>query len=124
MKLEDINTQTEEGKMLVAALSVLTTTESMVILKRDINGRTKTPDEMLGTIKEVRDVIYTETLEVHKKGDGWEIIVTHDQSGSAYGTTLSQSAYEQLREYFAKKVQLCYSDNQTYCECPGLCRNK
>ena len=42
----------------------------------------------------------TETLTVHPKGDGVEIIVQHDQSGSAYGIDLSKSAYEQLRLHF------------------------
>jgi len=42
----------------------------------------------------------TETLTVHPKGDDFEIIVQHDQTGSAYGTTLSKSAYEQLRLHF------------------------
>ena len=42
----------------------------------------------------------TETLTVHQKGDDFEIIVQHDQTGSAYGTTLSKSAYEQLSLHF------------------------
>lgn len=42
----------------------------------------------------------TETLTVHQKGDDFEIIVQHDQTGSAYGITLSKSAYEQLRLHF------------------------
>jgi hypothetical protein len=42
----------------------------------------------------------TETLTVHPKGDGFEIIVKHDQTGSAYSITLSKSTYEQLRQHF------------------------
>jgi len=40
----------------------------------------------------------TETVTVTQKGENFEIIVQHDQSGSTYGTTLSISAYEQLRQ--------------------------
>ena len=42
----------------------------------------------------------TETLTVNQKGEDFEIIVQHDQSGSAYGITLSKNAYEQLRQHF------------------------
>jgi len=41
----------------------------------------------------------TETLTVLQKGEDFEIIVQHDQTGSAYGITLSKNAYEQLRQY-------------------------
>ena len=42
----------------------------------------------------------TETVTVHQKGEDFEIIVQHDQSGSAYGMPLSKNAYEQLRQHF------------------------
>ena len=42
----------------------------------------------------------TETLTVLLKGEDFEIIVQHDQTGSAYGITLSKNAYEQLRQHF------------------------
>ena len=42
----------------------------------------------------------TETVTVLPKGESFEIIVQHDQSGSAYGITLSKNAYEQLRQHF------------------------
>lgn len=42
----------------------------------------------------------TETVTVQPKGDGFEIIVQHDQTGSAYGIDLSKDAYEQLRLHF------------------------
>ena len=42
----------------------------------------------------------TETVTVHQKGEDFEIIVQHDQSGSAYGIPLSKNAYEQLRQHF------------------------
>jgi hypothetical protein len=42
----------------------------------------------------------TETVTVFAKGEDFEIIVQHDQSGSAYGMPLSKNAYEQLRQHF------------------------
>lgn len=42
----------------------------------------------------------TETVTVLPKGEDFEIIVQHDQSGSAYGMPLSKNAYEQLRQHF------------------------
>lgn len=42
----------------------------------------------------------TETVTVYQKGEDFEIIVQHDQSGSAYGIPLSKNAYEQLRQHF------------------------
>ena len=42
----------------------------------------------------------TETVTVLPKGEDFEIIVRHDQSGSAYGITLSKNACEQLRQHF------------------------
>lgn len=42
----------------------------------------------------------TETLTVIPKGEDFEIIAQHDQTGSAYGITLSKNAYEQLRQHF------------------------
>jgi hypothetical protein len=42
----------------------------------------------------------TETVTVRQKGEDFEIIVQHDQSGSAYGMPLSKNAYEQLRQHF------------------------
>ena len=41
-----------------------------------------------------------ETVIIHQKGEDFEIIVQHDQTGSAYGITLSKNAYEQLRQHF------------------------
>ena len=60
----------------------------------------------------------TETVTVQPKGDGFEIIVQHDQTGSAYGINLSKEAYEQLRLHFvvATEGKLCGSfepDNRT-----------
>lgn len=56
----------------------------------------------------------TETLTVLQKGEDFEIIVEHDQSGSAYGITLSKNAYEQLRQHF---VSGCNADSDKLVEC-------
>lgn len=42
----------------------------------------------------------TETVTVYQKGKDFEIIVQHDQIGSACGMTLSKNAYKQLRQHF------------------------
>ena len=47
----------------------------------------------------------TETLTVLQKGEDFEIIVQHDQTGSAYGINLSKNAYEQLRQHFVSGLQ-------------------
>ena len=46
----------------------------------------------------------TETVTVYPKGDDFEIVVQHDQSGSSYGMQLSKSAYEQLRNHFISEL--------------------
>lgn len=50
----------------------------------------------------------TETLTVLPKGEDFEIIVQHDQTGSAYGITLSKNAYEQLRQRCIYEC-ICYT---------------
>lgn len=67
----------------------------------------------------------TETVTVLPKGEDFEIIVQHDQSGSAYGITLSKNAYEQLRQHFVVgrseqlpcdcNVKLAETTLQVYC---------
>lgn len=42
----------------------------------------------------------TETVTVTNKSTYYEIVVQHDQSGSAYGMDISNEAYRQLREHF------------------------
>lgn len=56
----------------------------------------------------------TETVTVLPKGEDFEIIVQHDQTGSAYGITLSKNAYEQLRQHF---VSGCNADSDKLVEC-------
>ncbi|RLI38910.1 hypothetical protein DRO66_00370 [Candidatus Bathyarchaeota archaeon] len=43
----------------------------------------------------------TETLELIETEGGWDLSVQHDQTGSAYGCKLSESAYSQLKTHFA-----------------------
>ena len=56
----------------------------------------------------------TETVTVQPKGEEFEIIVQHDQTGSAYRITLSKNAYEQLRQHF---VSRCNADSDKLVEC-------
>jgi hypothetical protein len=60
-----------------------------------------------------KDIMNTETLTVHQRGDDFEIIVQHDQTGSALGTILSKSAYEQLRLHFVSQQRELLID---FCE--------
>ena len=56
----------------------------------------------------------TETLTVVQKGEDFEIIVQHDQSGSANVMVLSKNAYEQLRQHF---VSGCNASSDKLVEC-------
>ena len=47
MNIKNINTGTLEGKMLFAALAILTCSPSLQIQKEEVNGQQTTPDEML-----------------------------------------------------------------------------
>jgi len=58
----------------------------------------------------------TETVRVLPKGEDFEIIVQHDQSGSADRITLSKNAYEQLRQHFVVKPK------GTFCQTPDNCQ--
>ena len=66
----------------------------------------------------------TETVKVFPKGEDFEIIVQHDQSGSACGITLSKDAYEQLRQHFVNS-SVCdhrfYSKSGRYMLYEGWC---
>jgi hypothetical protein len=42
----------------------------------------------------------TETVTITKIANGYRLTLQHDQSGSAYGCDLSESAYQQLRLHF------------------------
>lgn len=46
----------------------------------------------------------TETVNIIAKGDNFEIIVQHDQSGGSYGFTISKNAYDQLRNQMLSNV--------------------
>lgn len=42
----------------------------------------------------------TETVTVRPKGEDFEIIVQHNESGSSYNIILSKNAYNQLQNHF------------------------
>lgn len=61
MLISDINTGTIDGRLLMAALSILTTTEEVTINGQTITGTMTTPDEML---------MHVETLATHMFKEG------------------------------------------------------
>lgn len=65
-----------------------------------INSKSKKPVNQNWRIIKRNFIMDTETITVHPKGEDFEITVQHDQTGSAYGMTLSKNAYEQLRQHF------------------------
>ena len=65
-------------------------------------------------MKKLNNIMDTETVTVQPKGEEFEIIVQHDQTGSAYRITLSKNAYEQLRQHF---VSICNADSDKLVEC-------
>ena len=65
-------------------------------------------------MKKLNNIMDTETVTVQPKGEEFEIIVQHDQTGSAYRITLSKSAYEQLRQHF---VSRCNANSDKLTEC-------
>lgn len=58
MTINEINTDTREGKLLMAALAMLTTTEEVSYLGTVITGTITTPDEMLDFVNAVSEKIY------------------------------------------------------------------
>lgn len=44
----------------------------------------------------------TETVTIHQKGEDFEIVVQHDQTGIAYSITISHNAYCQLRQQLVR----------------------
>lgn len=55
----------------------------------------------------------SETLTIQKSVDGYEIICSHDQTGSAYGMHISNNCYEQLRKHFVSLIK-------TMCQCENI----
>jgi len=58
MSIREINTETKEGKLLMAALAILTTNSRLAINGKIINGRQTTPDKMLEHLDKLREEIY------------------------------------------------------------------
>lgn len=52
MTLNEINRETPEGKLLFAALTILTTTDELVVLGKPVMGTSKTPDLMLDILED------------------------------------------------------------------------
>lgn len=60
MNINEINTETKEGKLLMMALAALTVSPSICINGQELDGRKMTPDEMLSEISKTADLVYTE----------------------------------------------------------------
>lgn len=62
MTLNEINTESKEGKLLIAALSILTVSDNLQIMGKEVNGRQLEPDVMLSKIEEVSDYMYKQKV--------------------------------------------------------------
>lgn len=58
MTIRDINTATPEGKLLMAALAILTTTKEVKINGTIVNGTDTTPDQMLAHVNALSIEMY------------------------------------------------------------------
>lgn len=58
MELNEINTGTKEGKLLVAAVSLLTVSPGLVIFGKETDGRKVTPMEMLDKLDQAQKMIF------------------------------------------------------------------
>lgn len=59
--LSDINVSTQEGKLLFAALSILTVSPELRILGTTVKGNATSLDEMIAHIEAVTDSIHFES---------------------------------------------------------------
>lgn len=60
MNINEINTSTKEGKLLMMALAALTVSPSICINGHELDGRKMTPDEMLTEISKTADLVYND----------------------------------------------------------------
>lgn len=58
MTISDINTATVEGRLLMAALAILTTTPELIVQGEKVKGTDTTPDKMLGHVEQLTKVMY------------------------------------------------------------------
>lgn len=58
MRLQDINTETLEGKLLMSALGILTSQSYLKIENRSVIGTRTTPEEMLKYVENLKTYIY------------------------------------------------------------------
>lgn len=55
MTIRDINMETLEGRLLMAALAILTTSDEITILGKVESGIMRTPDEMLNLVCQIAE---------------------------------------------------------------------
>lgn len=58
MNLYDIDTDTEEGKLLIAAIAALTVSKEISLNGKEYNGRRLTPYQVLRKLKAVVKIIF------------------------------------------------------------------
>lgn len=61
MNLSQIDTNRIEGRLLIAALSSMTFLPSIHLNKKELDGRSMQPDEILNEVLEVADFIYRDS---------------------------------------------------------------
>lgn len=67
MELKSINQNTKEGRLLMAAIAVLTTSKSINILGQEVDGTMCTPDTVLNSLKNLDDKIQADKPKVLAK---------------------------------------------------------
>lgn len=60
MKLNEIDTTTEQGRFFMMALAALTVSPNIHINGKELDGRQMTPDQMLNEIEEVSNKVFKE----------------------------------------------------------------
>lgn len=64
MTILEINNETKEGRMLIAALAVITTSPKVTLRGKRINGQKITPMQVLQELDKLQKEIYKGTSEV------------------------------------------------------------
>jgi|SRR6185312_6477137 len=62
--LSDVNTNTKEGRYLMAALAILTTQPKLKLFGEERSGEQMTPDEMLGQVYKLQETMYEDAGDI------------------------------------------------------------
>lgn len=96
MTINDINTKTIEGRLLFAALTILTTSESVNIKGRAIQGKKTEPDEMLGYIDDLNKTLFKDVDPIILPDES--VVVTQKTFLGELGTVLNRYSKENLSD--------------------------